>query len=310
MNFEIKLDGTIIRTLSENEKPLIGLMFEQTDTTLYQNTVSECKNCIEDALDYIADLFNDEQEYSESSAQKIQETTDLLESMLELFEDFKNTSEISCELDEVNQYFIRESYNWLNNLLKGYYNNKIVTIALKNQFTLFKATFERLNKSLFEFDNSIELIQLGKTTFIKAYLTIKEDIEKEDLFGKLSEIFQPFEVDFSIIDNTTVEIYISEKQLLKICKKNLWLRGSFTTKKHEFLCFYIWNDSEAIANQLKSISDSVIYGSLTNWENKELIRYNSSKNEIVISDKKYEKVQKSFPYIKSPHINESDYIAL
>lgn len=315
MKVEIKVNGRVLKTLEESNKQIVGLVFEDckrisTMSLICSNTVEECLVCIEDALDYIADLYNDEADYLPSTRARIQETTDFLEGLSALLESCEKKDKVSCEVDEASDNLINESYCWLNNLLKGYYNQKFIEPELENQILIFKATFERQNRKLFEFLSPIERFQLGKNGFIKTTLVIKENLDNEELFGKLSEIFQPFEVDFSILGINTVELFVSEKELLKIFKKNLWIKGSFTTKKHETLSFYLWNDSEVIANQLKEISDEVIYGNFTDWANKEILSYAAEEDEIVISDKKYDAVKKAFPYVKSPKVDSNNYIFL
>lgn len=280
---------------------LLGILCEDT-----RMSVKNLKNEITETLDFIADMKSDEENaYSEEVSLMITDITDTLEGLEELLEEEDDSTIVTCEFPSIVTdiaAFNKKCWRKLENLLNGYYNNRFTNDELKLAFKVFKNTMNRSYGNIFHVNPTYVSFKIAKEIFISCYLTLKDGMSTfEENLGTLGEIFKPMRADFFENPNGELELIISEKELIKLVKSNLWIQATLE-KKGKFVNYYIWNDINVVADFIKYheedtdfISFSEIHGT------KPILDYDYKSNTFSCSDKKYKSIS-----IIYNHLNESN----
>lgn len=308
MKLEIKKgDKVEIKDLGINlmthNSIILGLLCVDTKTS-----VKNLKNEIMETLDFIADMKSDDKDaYSEEVLDMITDITDTLEGLESVLEEEEDSTIVNIEVPSVVtdvSKFNKKCWRKLENLLNGYYNNRFTTEDLKLGFKVFQNTMNRSYDNIFHVKGNYVSFKIAKETFISCYLTLKDGMDSfEENFGTLGEIFKPMRADFFKNPNDELELIISEKEIMKLVKSNLWVQATLE-RKGEFTNYYIWNDINVVAEFIKYHEENTDFISISEINKKPILDYDYRTNKFSCTDKKYKSIPIIYNHLKKPfHLN-------
>ena len=310
-SLKIAINGTVVRSVSPELNIVTGLIFEEENSHgVWEGRVSEVKDMIIDALDFISDMKSDKDEfYPEVVDDYIINIADELQILEELMNEYEDEAIVSCEKpSDIPDDFLKNSWKKLENLLKGLYNDKIISPEISEAFQMFKITMNKSYGDLFTISDDFQLLKISKLSLIKTNLTLILSEDKETIVGKIGEVFKHFEADF-YQEGDSIVLLISDKELLRIAKKDLWVKVLLFNKKKGFSHIYLYNSPESIARYLKQKKEVYERISVSDFNKVEVLLFDSVSETFQIEDKRFNKVKEIYPYLKEEDkVNPSDII--
>lgn len=307
---KLKLNGTDYKRVPEQTQYLLPLIFEEVNENPVKMKVRNALANIRDVLDFIEETkLEKEEEYQEGSLTIVQSTSDFLLGLQELLSSEDEESILSCDCANSEEK-TEESWCKLEGLLKGWFNNLLLTEELETAIQIFAAVFNRsfgLTIGKIQIKDDIPVFDScasGKKTqflFPLELTTKKTGIQREI---QMTEAFEKFNAGILHVGDQ-VCFLIHEKDLIKPMNQNFFLR-CVAKKGTKSDILYVWNDIDVLAQFLKETDYEFL--SFFNAKKEFLFDFDAGTKEFVIEKPSYSTLPIAWKHVKESCMNEDWFI--